>query len=66
MELEEDMKEEVDIEDEEEVEEPLAKEEDRWPVITMDNRVTSHETALQLHVPTAKLPTMLSKIVQYY
>ena len=66
MEGEEDMKEEVDTEDEEEVEEPLAEEEDRLYVITMDNRVTSPKTVPWLHVHTAKLPTMLSKTVQYY
>ena len=63
MEDEEDMKEEVDTEAEEEVEEPLAEEEDRSSVITVDNRVTSLETARQLHVPTVKLPTMLSKTI---
>ena len=66
MELEEDMKEEVDIEAEEEAEKHLAKEKDRSSAITMDNRVTSPETTLQLHVPTAKHPTMLSKTIQYY
>ena len=65
MELKDDMKEEVDIEAEEEVEEPLAEEEDRSSVITMDNKVTSSETTRQLHVPIVKLPTMLSKTVQY-
>ena len=63
MEDEEDMKEEVDTEAEEEVEEHLAEEEDRSSAITVDNRVTSPETAPQLHVPTAKHPTMLSKTV---
>ena len=63
---EEVMKEEVDTEAEEEVEEPLAEEEDRSSIITMDNRVTSPETAPWLHVPILKLPTMLSKTVQYY
>ena len=66
MEEEEDMKEEVDTEAKEEVEEHLAEEEDWSSAITVDYRVTSPETALQLHVPTAKLPTMLSKTVQYY
>ena len=66
MEDEEDMKEEVDTEDEEEVEDHLAEEEDRSSAITVDNRVTLPETALQLHVTTAKHPTMLSKTVQYY
>jgi len=66
MEVKEDMKEEVDIEAEGEVEEPLAKEEDRSSVITVDNRVTSPETIPWLHVHIAKLPTMLSKTVQYY
>ena len=63
MEDEENMKEEVDTEAEEEVEEPLAKEEDQSSVITMDNKVTSPKIVPQLHVPTVKLPTMLSKIV---
>ena len=66
MELEEDMKEEVDTEDTEEVKEPLAKEEDWLSIITMDNRVTSPETIPWLHVHTVKLPTMLSKTIQYY
>ena len=66
MEDEEDMKEEVDTEAEEEVEEPLVEEEDQSFVITMDNRVTFHETVQQLHVPIVKLPIMLSKIAQYY
>ena len=66
MEDEEDMKEEVDIEVEEEVEEHLAKEEDQSSVIIEDNKVTSPETIPRLHVHTAKLPTMLSKTVQYY
>ena len=42
---EEDMKEEVDIQAEEEVEEPLAEEEDLSSVITMDNKVTLPETS---------------------
>ena len=66
MEGKEDMKEEVDTEVEEELEEPLVEEEDRSFVITMDNRVTSPETTPRLHVPIVKLPTMLSKTVQYY
>ena len=66
MEDKEDMKEEVDTEAEEEVEESLAEEEDRSSIITVDNRVTSPETAPRLHVPIVKLPTMLLKIVQYY
>ena len=66
MELEEDMKEEVDTEAGEEVEEHLDEEEDRSSVITVDNRVTSPETSQRLHVPIVKLPTMLSKTVQYY
>jgi recombinational DNA repair protein RecT len=66
MEDEEDMKEEVDIEVEEEVKEPLVEEEDRSSIITVDNNVTSPETVPWLHVPTVKLPTMLSKTVQYY
>ena len=61
MEGEEDMKGEVDIEAEEEVKENLAEEEDRSSVITVDNRVTSHETIQWLHVPIVKLPIMLSK-----
>ena len=61
MEGEEDMKEEVDIETEEEVEEHLAKEEDRSSIITVDNRVTSPETVRRLHVPIINLPIMLSK-----
>ena len=44
MEGEEDMKEEVDTEAKEEVKEPLAEEEDRSSIITVDNRVTSHKT----------------------
>jgi hypothetical protein len=44
MESEEDMKGEVDIEAEEEEKEHLGEDEDRSSVITMDNRVTSHET----------------------
>ena len=59
MEGEEDMKEEVDTEVEGEVEEPLAKEEDRSSIITMDNGVTSPKTTPWLHVPIVKLPTML-------
>ena len=66
MEDEEDMKEEVDIEAEEEVEEHLVEKEDQSSVIIVDNRVTSPETVPRLHVPTVKLPTMLSKTVQYY
>ena len=66
MELEEDMKEEVDIEANEEVEEHLEVEEDRSSVITVDNMVTFPETVPQLHVYTVKLPTMLSKTIQYY
>ena len=66
MEDKEDMKEEVDTEAKEEVEEPLAEEEHWSSVITMDNRVTSLETAPRLHVPIVKLPTMLSKTGQYY
>ena len=66
MEGEEDTKEEVDTEAEEEVKEPLAVEEDQSSVITVDNKVTSPETAWWLHVPTVKLPTMLAKTVQYY
>ena len=57
MEGEEDMKEEVDTE----AEEPLAEEEDRSSIITVDNRVTSPETIRWLHVPIVKLPIMLSK-----
>ena len=63
MEGEEDMKEEVDTEAKEEVGEHLAEEEDRSFSITVDNRVTSPETAPRLHVPVVKLPTMLLKIV---
>ena len=66
MEDEEDMKEEVDTKDEEKVEEPVAEEEDRSFVITVDNKVTSSETITWLHVPIVKLPTMLSKTIQYY
>ena len=66
MELEEYMKEEVDIEAEEEFEEPLAEEEDRSSVITMDNRVTLHETVRWSHVFIVKLPIMLLKTAQYY
>jgi len=44
MKSEEDMKGEVDTEAKEEVEEHLAEEDDRSSIITMDNRVTSHET----------------------
>ena len=63
MEGEEDMEEEVDTEAEEEVKEPLAEEEDRSSIITMDNRVTSPGTTPWLHGPIVKLPTMLSKTV---
>ena len=66
MELEEDMKEEVDTEAKEEVEEHLDEEEDRSSIITMDSKVTLPETIPRLHVHTVKLPTMLSKTVQYY
>ena len=66
MELEEDMREEVDTKAEEEVEEHLAKEEDQSSIIIVDNKVTSPETARWLHVPIVKLPTMLSKTIQYY
>ena len=64
MEVVEDMKEEEDIEVEEEVEENLAKDEDGSSVITVDNKVTLHETAQRLPVPTTKLPIMLLKNVQ--
>ena len=62
MEDEEDMKEEVDTE----VEETLAKEEDQSFVITVDNRVTLHETVGWLHVSIVKIPIMLLNIAQYY
>ena len=61
MEREEDMNGEVDTKAEEQVEEHLAEEEDRSSIITMDNRVTLHETMQHLHVPIIKLPIMLSK-----
>ena len=57
------MKEEVDIEAKGEVEEPLAEEDDRSSVITMENRVTSPKIVPRLHVPIVKLPTMLLKTV---
>ena len=63
MEGEEDTKEEVDIEVEEEVEEHLAREEDQSSVITVDNKAIFPKTAPRLHVPTVKLPTMLSKTI---
>ena len=66
MHLEEDMKEEVDTKAEEEVEEPLVKEEDRSSIIIVDNKVTSPKTTRRLHVPTVKLPIMLLKNVQCY
>ena len=66
MEDEKDMKEEVDIEAKEEVEEHLAEEEDRSSVIIVDNRVTLPKTIPELHAHTVKLPTMLSKTVQSY
>lgn len=44
MKAEEDMKEEVDIEAKEEVEEHLAEDKDQSSIITTDNRVTSHKT----------------------
>ena len=44
MEAEEDMKDVVDIEAEEGVEEHLVEGEDRSSTITVDSRVTSHET----------------------
>ena len=56
----------VDIEVEEAVKEPLAEEEDRSSIITVENKVSSPETAPRLHVPILKLPTMLSKTVQSY
>ena len=66
MEVEEDMKAEVDKKAKEEVEEHLAEEEDRSFVITVDNRVTSPEIVPWLHVLIVKLPIMLSKTAQYY
>ena len=65
MEDEEDMKEGVDTEAEEEFKEHLAKEEDWSSIITMDNRVTSHETVQWLPVTIVKLPIMLLKNAQY-
>ena len=44
MEAEEDMKAQVDTEAEEEVDENLAEDKDQSYVITVDNKVTSHET----------------------
>ena len=55
----------MDTEAKEEVEEHLAKEENQSSIITVDNRVTSHETVRRLHVPIVKLPIMLSKTAQY-
>ena len=66
MEVEEDTKEEEDTEAEEGVEEHLVEEKDRSSVITMDSRVTSHETVRQLPIPIVKLPIMLLKTAQYY
>ena len=57
------MKEEVDTEAEEEVEEHLAEEEDRSSVITVDNKVTLPEIVRRLPVPIAKLSIMLLKNV---
>ena len=51
----------MDTEAEDEVKEHLAEDKDRLSVITMDNRVTLHETVRWLHVPIVKLPIMLLK-----
>ena len=61
MEAMEDMKVVEDIEAEEGVEEHLVEDEDQSSVITIDNRVTSHETIRRLPVPIVKLPIMLLK-----
>ena len=61
MEAMEDTKVEEDIEAKEGVEEHLAEDEDRLSVITMDNRVTSHETIRQLPITIVNLPIMLLK-----
>ena len=60
------MKEEEDTEAKEEVEEHSDEDEDRSSTITMDNRVTSHETIRQLPVPIGKLPIMLLKSAWCY
>ena len=58
---EEDMEVVEDTKVEEGVEEHLAEDKDRLSTITVDNRVTSHETVQRLSVPTIKLPIMLLK-----
>ena len=61
----EDIKEKEDTEAEEEVKEHSDEYEDQSSVITMDSRVTSHETIRRLPVPIVKLPIMLLKSAQY-
>ena len=61
MEVVEDMKVEEAIETEEGVEEYLVEDEGQLSIITVDNRVTSHETIRRLPVTIVKLPIMLLK-----
>ena len=61
MEAMEDMKVEEDIE----AKEHFTEDEDQSSVITMDNRVTSHETVRRLPVTIVKLSIMLFKNAQY-
>ena len=65
MEVVEDMRVMEDIETKEGVEEHLAEDEDQSSTITVDNKVTSHETIWQLPIPIVKPSIMLLKIAQY-
>ena len=63
MEAVEDMKVTEDTEAKEGVEEHLVEDEDRSSAITVDSKVTSHETVRQLPVPIVNLSIMLLKSV---
>ena len=65
MEAVEDTKAKEATEAEEGVKEHLAKDEDQPSVITVDNRVTSHETIWRLPIAIVKLPIILLKSAQY-
>ena len=66
MEVMEDTKVMEHTEAEEGVKEHLAKDEDQSSAITVDNRVTSHETIQQLPIPIVKPSIMLLKSARYF
>ena len=61
----EDTKVEDDTEAKKRDEEHLAEDKDRSSAITVDNRVTSHDTVRRLPAPIVKLPIMLLKSAWY-